>query len=103
MNLTMKFLMIARPRPIPGMTSALAQATKERAKTQLKSGVIDCFYTFAGGSGSCAIINAESAEALQELVMDNPTYPFLENETYLLADGDKFLDKVIEGLKKAGL
>src|SRR5689334_15230077 len=99
----MKFLIIAKPRPIPGMTSAIAQATSERAKAQLKSGVIDCFYTFAGGNGSCAIINADSAEALQELVMENPAYPFLENETHLLADGEKFMGKLIEALKKQGL
>jgi hypothetical protein len=99
----MKFLIIAKARPIPGMSSAIAQATMDRAKAQLKSGIIDCFYTFAGGNASCVIINADSAEALQELVMENPGYPFLEHETHPLADGEKFMGKLIEGMKKQGL
>ena len=99
----MKFLLIARPRPIPGMTSALLEATRERARSQLKSGVLDCYYTFAGGNGSCAIVNADSPEALQEIVMENPTFPFLETESYALADGDKFLTKMTEVMKKSGL
>jgi hypothetical protein len=35
----MKFLTIVKPRPIPGMTSAIAQATLERVKANLKSGI----------------------------------------------------------------
>jgi len=85
------------------MTSAIAHAANERAKVLRKSGVIDCFYTFAGGNGSCVIMNADSAEALQELVMENPAYPFLEHETHLLADGEKFTGKLAEALKKQGL
>jgi hypothetical protein len=44
----MKFLLIVKPRPIPGMTSAIAQATLERVEANLKSGAADCFYSFPG-------------------------------------------------------
>jgi hypothetical protein len=38
-----KFLVISRPRENqPGMTSAMIEATVEKGKRQLKSGVIDC-------------------------------------------------------------
>jgi hypothetical protein len=98
----MKFLLIVKPRQIPGMTSAIAQAALEGAKANLKSGVADCFYTFVGGDASCAILNADSAEALQELVMGNPAFPFLEHETHVLVEGEKFMGKFIESLKKQG-
>jgi hypothetical protein len=98
----MKFLLILKPRPIPGMTSAIAQAALDRIKAELKSGRVDCFYTFAGGNASCAILNVDSAEALQELVMGDPAYPFLEHETHVLVEGEKFMGKLIESLKKQG-
>ena len=98
----MKFLTIVKPRPIPGMTSAIAQATLERLKANLKSGVADCYYTFAGDDASCGILNADSAEALQELLMESPAYPFLEHETHVLTDSQKFIGKLIESLKKQG-
>jgi muconolactone delta-isomerase len=99
----MKFLVIARPRPIPGVTSAMVEATRDIAKRNVKNGVVDCFYSFAGGNGSCSIVNADSGEALMEMLMEAPVSPFLEVETHPLADGHKFLDKLIEGMKKAGL
>ena len=99
----MKFLMIARPRPIPGVTSAMVEATRDIAKRNTTNGVVDCFYSFAGGSGSCSIINAESGEALMETLMEAPVSSFLDIDIHPLADGQKFLDKLIEGMKKAGL
>ena len=99
----MKFLVITKPRPIPGVTSAMVEATRDIAKRNTKNGVTDCYYSFAGGSTSCAIVNADSGEALMEMLLEAPVSPFLEIETHPLADGQKFLDKLIEGMKKAGL
>jgi muconolactone delta-isomerase len=100
----MKFLVIARPRPIQqGVTSAMVQATREIANRNIKSGKIDCLYRFAGGNGTCAIVNAESGDALEEMLLEAPSFPFLEFETHALAGADKYLDKVIEGMKKQGL
>ncbi len=60
----MKFLIIARPRQIQqGTTSEMVQAPLEKVKGQLKSGVTDCTYSFADGSGSVGIANADSGES----------------------------------------
>jgi muconolactone delta-isomerase len=99
----MKFLMIAKPRPMPGVNSAMLDATRDIAMRNVKNGVVDCFYSFAGGSGSCSIVNADSGEALMETLMEAPVSPFLEVDVHPLADGIKFLNKLIEGMKKAGL
>jgi len=48
-------------------------------------------------------MNADSGEALVELLQDVPAISFLEVETYLLADFNKVLDKLIGGMKKQGL
>jgi muconolactone delta-isomerase len=100
----MKFLVIARPRQIQqGMTSAMVQTTREVVNRDIKSGKIDCLYRFAGGNGTCAIVNADSGDALEEMLMEGPAFPFIEFESHPLADADKFLDKLIEGMKKQGL
>jgi muconolactone delta-isomerase len=99
----MKFLVITKSRPIPGVTSAMVQATRDIAKRNAKNGVVDSFYAFAGGNGSCSIVNADSGEALMDMLLESPVSPFLEVETYPLADGDQFLGKLIEGMKKQGL
>jgi muconolactone delta-isomerase len=100
----MKFLVISRPRSVQqGMTSAMVQATKEIVNGYVKSGKFDCLYRFAGGNGVCAIANADSGDALEDLLQELPTAPFVEYESHPLADCDKFLEKLIEGMKKQGL
>jgi hypothetical protein len=98
-----KFLIIARPRPNQqGMTSEMVQATVEKVKGQLKSGVTDCIYSFADGSGSIAIANADSGDALVDL-LESPAAPFLHFEAHPLADFNKVINNVITTMKKQGL
>jgi hypothetical protein len=101
----MKFLVIARPRQNQqGMTSAMVEASKEIANRYLKSGIDDCLFAIADGiGGSCGIMNADSGEALVELLQNVPAVPFMEVQTYLLADFNKVVDKLIEGMKKQRL
>lgn len=100
----MKFLVIARPRQSQqGMTSAMVQTTREMLKTDIKSGKVDFIYHFAGGNGVAGIFNVDSGDALDEVLQGYPTTPFVDHETYPLADGDKFFARLIEGLKKQGL
>lgn len=99
----MKFLVIARPRENQqGMTSAMVEATVEKAKGQLKSGVIDCLFSFADGSGSVGISNAESGEAIVD-ELNYPASPFVHFEVYPLASWDKVLGNLITNMKKQGL
>jgi muconolactone delta-isomerase len=99
----MKFLVMIKPRPVQGMTSAIVEATREIAKRNVRNGITECLYSFAGGNRSFAIVNADSGDALQDLLLKAPAAPFLEIEAHPLADGDKFLEKMIETLKKQGL
>ncbi len=83
--------------------SAMAQATKEIVNGYVKSGKMDFLYHFAGGNGTCSIVNADSGDALDEMLMEAPSSPFIEFESHPLADVDKFIDKLIEGMKQRGL
>jgi len=85
------------------MTSAMVQATKEVVNGYIKSGKMDFLYRFAGGNGAVSIVNADSGDALEEMLMEGPAFPFIEFESRPLADADKYLDKLIEGMKKQGL
>jgi len=99
-----KFLVIARPRQgQQGMTSAMVQKTREMLKADIKSGRVDFIYHFAGGNGVAGIYNVDSGDALDEALQRYPTTPFVDHETYPLADGDKFFANLIEGLKRQGL
>lgn len=99
----MKFLIIARPRPNQqGMTSQMVQATLEKVKGHLKSKVTDCIYSFADGTGTFAISNADSGEAIVDL-LDSPAAPFLHFEVHPLADFNKVIGNLITTMKKQGL
>ncbi len=96
----MKFLVIAKP-PRTG-TSAMVQAVKETVKRNLESGQIDCLYSFADATRAVAILNADSAEALAEQLVE-PGFPPPEAEIHPLIDWNRFVDKVIEVMKRQGL
>src|SRR2546428_510665 len=75
----MKFLVISRPRAnTQGLTSAMVEAYKEIVNRYLKSGIDDCLFAIADGrGGTCGIMNADSGEALVELLQDVPAISFL--------------------------
>ncbi len=99
----MKFLIIARPRPNQqGMTSEMIQATLEKVNGQLKSGVTDCIYSIADGSGSVGIVNADSGEALVDL-LESPAAPFVHFEAHPLSDFNKVINNLITRMKRQGL
>jgi hypothetical protein len=93
----MKFLVTTKAPQT--FTSERIQAIRERAKAQLKSGVIDCFYVFANGSRAVSITNADSAEALAERFLVRG-WPPPETEIHPLVDFDKYLEQVAEAIKK---
>ncbi len=99
----MKFVVITRPRPLQGMTSAMLAATLAKVNEQSKNGVIDCIYALANGSGgSVGIGNADSGEALIE-GLAYAASPFLQFEVHPLADFNKVISGEIKALKDRGL
>ena len=84
----MKYLVFARPRVgavLPDNPLALWQATKEWTEAHLADGILDCAYNLPAGGG-VAIINANTHEALTELLSVYPLQPFTQYEIHILSD-----------------
>lgn len=65
----MKFLLIRKPRVgAQPPTAPTIRAQKEYVLGLVKKGVVDCAYAFVGGGG-CSIVNAESHEKLNEMLL----------------------------------
>jgi len=99
-----KFLVIARP----GATTIkikhgvrLFQAAKEWANARLADGTIDCHYGFSD-LGGFSIANFDSHEAVQDMILDYPLYPFFSWEVKALCDANHSYDKNAEYFKKLG-
>jgi hypothetical protein len=97
----MKFLLIRKPRMGTGMTptSDMVRAHKETVLGALKRGEADCVYAFVGGGG-CSILNANSAEELNERLMSSPMALFYEFELRALTDYGQFMDTIAKALDK---
>lgn len=96
----MKFLVIRKPRTgAPTQpTSQMIRAQKEMLLAAVKRGEIDCAHAFVGGGG-CSIINANSAEEVNERLFGSPLGFFYEFEVRPLADYGKFMDTVAQALE----
>jgi muconolactone delta-isomerase len=85
----MKFLVIVTPRPnpmIPPQVAArLLSAQREWMGQRLDDGTFECAYAFPTGGG-CSVVNVDSHEALNALLLDSPSFPMAEIETRALAD-----------------
>ena len=98
----MKFLLIRRPRVgAERPTSQAIRAQKEYVLGKVKEGVVDCTYAFVGGGG-CSIINAESAEKLNEQLFGGPMAMFYEYEIRALSDYASFMDGVAKAAERQG-
>ena len=72
----MKFLVLRKPRISAGLvpTSKAIREQKQGALAAIKAGTIDCIYAFPGGGGNVGIVNADSAEQLNERLMNTPLF-----------------------------
>ena len=98
----MKFLLIRRPRPgAERPTSQAIRAQKEYVLGKVKEGVVDCTFAFVGGGG-CSIINADSAEKLNEQLFGGPMALFYEYEIRALSDYASFMEGVAKSMERQG-
>jgi muconolactone delta-isomerase len=81
-------------------TSKTFREQKESALDAVKRGNLDCIYGLAGGGGSVAIANADSAEQLNEMLMNIPLFLFSEFEVRPLTDYAKYMDSVAAAFEK---
>ena len=100
----MKFLVIRKPRFGTGRvaTSKLIREQKQGVAEAIKAGTIDCIYAFPGGGGNVGIVNADSAEQLNERLMATPLFLYSEYEVRALTDYNKYMENVASALEKAG-
>jgi hypothetical protein len=98
----MKFLLIRKPRPgAERPTSKMIRDHKEYVLSSVKDKTIDCTYAFLGGGG-CSIVNAESAEQLNERIFASPLALFYEYEIRALSDYATFMEGVARALESQG-
>jgi hypothetical protein len=95
-----KYLITAQRNTVesPSMEAwvALLEATKEYFKAHLEDGTFDCVYIFLEARGGFAVMNADSHEQAQDIVVVHPQYPFYDWEFKPILDGlltyDRFID-----------
>ncbi len=100
----MKFLVTRKPRITSAFvaTSKAIREHKEVALDATKQRTIDCIYGLPGGWGSVSIVNADSAEQLQENLANTPLFLFSEFEIKPLTDYARYMDGVAAALEKQG-
>ena len=98
----MKFLLIRRPRAgAERPTSKMLRAHKEYVLSKVKDKSIDCTYAFLGGGG-CSIVNADSAEQLNQQIFASPLAFFYEYEIRALSDYASFMEGVARAAESQG-
>ena len=101
----MKYLVTARRNMAPfpeGQGSNLVQAAKDWVSAQLANGTFDCIHNFAEGNGGFSITNADSHEAVFDLLLDYPLYLIYSWEIRPLCEWSHTYDKYIEWWKQQG-
>jgi hypothetical protein len=100
----MKYLVIGKPRPIPlppDQAINLYKAAIAWADNQIKSGKVDCLYTFPEGGGM-AIGNVNSQEEAFDALLSYPLYGLFDWEVEALVDWKHAYNAVIEMFTKMG-
>ena len=93
----MKFLVFARYRigvTIP-QSADLFRQTKDWLEARLADGTMDCLYNLPAGGG-VGIINADSHEALTEILGAYPLQPLVGYEVHPLSDFKQVFDLAIK-------
>ena len=102
----MKFLILVKPlpgAPRPEDPVAVLQAAREWINARLANGSVDCAYNVIGskqGMGDVAIANADTHEALAELLLSFPQYPFVDLEILPLSGVDHAAERTIALMQK---
>jgi hypothetical protein len=100
----MKYLVLVKVRPDAQITSELAAAHKRAIMDQVEKRQAESVYIFAGRGvpHGMLILNAETPEELNALVLSAPGFSVCDLEVHPLADFAKACDLFIDVLKKPG-
>ena len=93
----MKFLVLSKYRTgqHPPESADLFQQTLDWISARLADGTLDCAYNLPAGGG-VAIVNADSHEALTEVLSAYPLQPWTSYEVHPLSDVKQVFDLAIK-------
>jgi len=98
----MKFLLIVKPRQStvlpPAAVASMLSAQRAWLQDRRADGTFDCSYGFPLGGG-CGIVNVDSHEALNELMLAAPSFVINDFEAHALCDVDVALGNVVKMLE----
>jgi hypothetical protein len=99
----MKFLVTVTPRQFtpmpPGAIAEMLSAQRDWLMEKLDDGTIDCAYGFIGGGGM-GILNADSFEEANTIIVSSPGYPIGDNEIRPLGDFSTTIDAGVASLRR---
>ena len=100
----MKFLVLVKVRRDARITPELAEAHKRVMLEQMEKGLAESVYIFAGRGApdGMLILNADTPEQLNELVLSAPGFSVCDLEVHPLGDFAKLADQLVDVLKKPG-
>ena len=95
----MKFLVFSKYRigQDPPESLDLFQQTQDWMSARLADGTLDCAYNLPAGGG-VGIVNADSHEALTEVLSSYPLQPWTSYEVHPLSDVKHVFDLAIKAL-----
>jgi muconolactone delta-isomerase len=99
----MKYLLLITTNPAaPQPTPDVFLRHKEWVQQQEKKGTIEASYTFAGSNEGMCIMNADTPEDLDDIMIAAPARPYANIEVKPLSDFAKSMDRVAAAMKRAG-
>ena len=101
----MKYLVTVKRRdnvPVPPeAVGGILSAQRDWIRERLADGTFDVAYGFPQGGGGIAILNAESAEELSDILIGSPVFAIAELTAQPLAEIDVTLGNAIQALQRA--
>lgn len=94
----MKYLVTARPGPMPPPIDQVRQA-RDWLQARLDDGTFDACYAFPGGGGF-SISSADSADELMDMLLEYPMSPFVEYDVQPLVEMNDAFDRLIPFIEK---
>ena len=99
----MKYLVTITPRATtysPAVIADILVDTQAWLDERMEDGTVDCAYGFVTGGG-VGIVNADSSEELNELLLSAPDFPIGDFDVRPLAEPDTSLRNAIDALHRA--
>jgi muconolactone delta-isomerase len=100
----MKFLLIVTPRRDasipPAAVAGMLAAQRDWLHDRMHDGTVEYAYSFAAGGG-CGVLNVDSHEALNELIVNSPAFMISDYDARPLADLDSSIGNAVAALERA--